>query len=75
MIRQDGDRGIGRDVPQAFEVCRLLWFRVDGEVKRLAGDGQNNRHDVRLSVLIYRRQASYGRAGKSLHRLFLFHPC
>src|SRR6202171_5757037 len=61
VVREDRDRRIGRDVLPALKVRRLLWFRIDRELERVFIDGENNRHDVWQSLLIYRREASEAR--------------
>src|ERR1700682_429376 len=73
VVGENRDSGIGRDILQALEVRRLLWFRVDREVERISVDGKNNRHDVRPSLFIYRREASDHRVGKPLHRFCRLH--
>src|ERR1700682_1481733 len=58
VVGENRDSGIGRDILQALEVRRLLWFRVDREVECVSVDGKNNRHDVRQRLFAYSREAS-----------------
>jgi hypothetical protein len=58
MVRENRDRGIDGDVPEALEVRRRFWFCVDREVQRVSIHRKNNRHDVRPSLIAHRRKAS-----------------
>src|ERR1700687_3984369 len=73
VVGENRDSGIGRDILQALEVRRFLWFRVDREVERVSVDGKNNRHDVRPPLFAYSREASDGWAGERLHRFAVRH--
>lgn len=73
MVRENGDRGIGRDVLQALKVRRPFCFCVDREVKGVSVYRENKRHDVRSSVIADRSKASNLRLSESPLRLAGFH--
>ena len=70
MVDKDGHVRALAGVRDGAEAARALRLRVDGRVKPLASEDEDNRHQVRAPVRVGRREPGYPRGPHPLPHCF-----